>query len=391
MPGKNGGIENYTHWLATLLLTNGFNVEIAALDTSTENDYDFEGVQVHNLNNHFSRFIELLQMGKFDICHFHEYSEYGGIEIPWFRKAKEYCNKVFFTFHLPYLTCYKLDFRYKGVEDCMVFTNPERCTECVIADKIAFKKYKSEFLIKVAEGFMKIGGLKRKLETSIISKHKTLNELVGICDQIFIYADWFKEILAQNGFDQPSIKKIPYKTKTEIPVSALKSKEINNRILFVGRIQHQKGLHLLCKAMNLLSIQDIQLDVYGNIVDRSYYDQCFEDFQFNFKGTTTHIKLLEELKRYDFLVLPSVFTEMYSMMIKDSFYEKLPVIASTAKGNRDAIEDGINGFLFEYNNAKDLAATIDNAYDLKKKGWQPIFTYPENPEKDIREILSYYN
>jgi glycosyltransferase involved in cell wall biosynthesis len=81
---------------------------------------------------------------------------------------------------------------------------------------------------------------------------------------------------------------------------------------------------------------------------------------------------------------------MFSLIIKDAFYEKLPVIASSAKGNRDAITDGVNGFLFEYDNAEDLAKTIDKAYQLKVNGWMPEFSYPENPEKDNEEILSYY-
>lgn len=390
MPGRNGGIENYTHWLAKLLLKKNFEVEIATLYARETGDYIYEGIKVNDLKNAFDNFELLLKNGHFDICHFHEYSEYGGIEIPWFKKAKDYCKKVFFTFHLPYLTCYKLDFRYKGIDDCNTFSNPKRCTECVIADKIHFKKHHSDVLLNFTEGIMKISGLKKKLKAGIISKHENLNQLVSICDQLFIYADWFKNIMAENEYNQSSIKKIPYKSKTQIPASGIVEKQIKNRMLFVGRIQHQKGLHLLSKAMNLLTTRGIQLDVYGNMVDQHYYDQCLQNFRFNFKGTTTHLQLLKILKQYDFLVLPSVFTEMYSMIIKDAFYEQLPVIASMAKGNRDAIQDGVNGFLFEYDNARDLAATMDKAYDLKKKGWQPVFTYPENPERDIEEIISYY-
>ena len=99
---------------------------------------------------------------------------------------------------------------------------------------------------------------------------------------------------------------------------------------------------------------------------------------------------MQELKHYDFLVLPSVFTEMFSLIIKDAFYEKLPVIASAAKGNKDAIKDGINGFLFNYDDAVDLGKTIDKAYDLKTNGWTPKFELSNNQEEDVQELLSYY-
>ena len=194
----------------------------------------------------------------------------------------------------------------------------------------------------------------------------------------------------------PTIKKIPYKTKS-VGVSnidihnKITNSEVKYRILFVGRIQFQKGLHLLCKAMNLIETKNISLDVYGNIVDEKYFENCKEKYSFNFKGTTNYFQLLESLKEYDFLVLPSVFTEMYSLIIKDAFYENLPVIASSAKGNRDAIDDGINGFLFEYDNSTDLARTIDKAYRLKNDGWLPVFKDAGSAAKDVDEILSYYN
>jgi glycosyltransferase involved in cell wall biosynthesis len=142
--------------------------------------------------------------------------------------------------------------------------------------------------------------------------------------------------------------------------------------------------------MNRITAKDIQLDVYGNIVDRNYYDQCVKEYSFNFKGTTNYLAMLQILKEYDFLILPSVFPEMYSLIIKDSFYEQLPVIASSSKGNREAIVDGADGFIFNYDNAKHLATTIDKAYSLKNRGWVSTFTNPENSEKEIEEILFYY-
>jgi len=391
LPGKNGGIENYSHWLATLLLQNHFEIEVAALNVNENEDYFYEGVKVNYLKGSFSVFESLLEKGNFDICHFHEYSEFGGIEIPWFKKAREHSKKVFFTFHLPYFTCYKGDFRYKGTEDCNTFSNSKRCTECVIADKIGYENHRSEIVLKSVAGLMKLTGSKKKLEEKIISKYQKLSDLIATCDNIFIYADWFKNILFENGYADDSIKKIPYKTKTNISgLNAARDYSIRNKILFVGRIQHQKGLHLLCKAMNGITTRDIQLDVYGNIMDRDYYDQCIKEYSFNFKGTTNYVQMLGILKEYDFLILPSIFPEMYSLIIKDSFYEQLPVIASSSKGNKDVIVDGVNGFLFDYDNAKDLAGTIDRAYQLKDNGWVPVFSEPGNPEKDIEEIVSYY-
>lgn len=390
LPAKNGGIENYTHWLAKVLQQNRIEVEVAALNVNNTDDYVYEGIKVNNLRGSFGNFQNLVQTSHFDICHFQEYSAFGGIEMRWFQEAKKY-GKVFFTFHLPYFTCYKNDFRYQAVEDCSTFNDPDRCARCVIADKSGYAGYHSDMILPILLAISSITGIRQKLKGKITSQYKKLDELIAVCDYIFIYADWFKNILAKNGYNTSTIKKIPYKTKTLLPDTPARNlRSLKNTILFVGRIEYQKGLHLLCEAMNVISTKDIQLDVFGNIVQQDYFDRCYSKYAFNFKHTVHYPGLMSVLHEYDFLIMPSIFTEMYSMMIKDAFYEKLPVIASSAKGNRDAVADGQNGFLFRYNDSSDLAATIDKAFDLKKNGWIPFFDDGQTPEKDLQEIISYY-
>lgn len=392
LPGRKGGIENYTHCLATTLLHNHFEVEVAALNLNKQASYIYQGIKVNYLEKHIDSFEDLLRSRNFNICHFHEYSEYGGIEVPWFRKAREYCKKIFFTFHLPYLTCYKNDFRYKGDEDCSNFSDPKRCANCIIADKFNYRKWgKSEGLLRLLQSSLKIVGKKQKLTDKIRYNHQQLSELLSLCDQVFIIASWFEKLLKENGYHNEKIKLLPNPIKPN-PLERKNASSVKEfcKIAFAGRIQRQKGLHLLCKAMQEISTRGIELDVYGNRLDEKYFENCIANFSFNYKGIVPRLELLTLLTGYDFLVLPSVFTEMYPMVIQEAFGVGLPVIASAAKGNVDVINDGINGFLFEYDNAKDLAATIDRAYQLKKNGWLPQFEERKNTEKGFQEILSYY-
>lgn len=392
LPGKNGGIENYTHRLAILLLQNELGVEVAALDLGNFDDYVYEGVKVNNLGGSFQSFEDLLQKENFDICHFHEYSAYGGIEIPWFKKAKEYCKKIFFTFHLPYLTCYKNDFRYKGIEDCNHFTDPQRCTECIIADKFNYKKWgRSEFILKLLEASLSITGKRQKFKGRVINNYEVLSELLAICDQVFLIAGWFDKLLRLNGYNSTNIILLHNGIKTESASIRLVEYSVpKNKMIFAGRIQHQKGLHLLCEAMRELKTAGVEIEVYGNVVDEDYFKNCQDTYPFNYKGILPREELLKLLPHYDFLVLPSVFTEMYPMVIQEAFHAGLPVIASAAKGNVDLIEEGKNGFLFDYDNDSDLTRVIDTAYKLKNSGWLPLFKTNEFADKNIQELLSYY-
>lgn len=395
LPFKNAGIENYTHTLAKRLIAQKHEVQIAVLESESEERYLYEDVPVIPLKNGYSSFPRLVNEEKFDICHFQEYSGPNGINLKWFQTAKNNCNKIFFTFHLPYLTCYKNDFRYNGIEDCNNFSSPPRCVKCIIATKLNFKK-PSEFSIPkfsinlITPLIEKSPNIKR-LRDRIDQRKVELNELINICDNIFVYADWFKKILTDNGYTSSTILKIPYVTNESFQndVTNTNSLSAKNKILFVGRIEKQKGLLLLCKAMNLIKT-NIDLDVFGNVVDGVYNEKCRSEYDYNFKGTLPLKDLLNLLDEYDFLIMPSVFTEMYSMMIKDAFNYNLPVIASAAKGNADIIKEGKNGFIFNYADHKDLARVINKAYSLKQKGWHPEFETNTSSENDCKQILSYY-
>lgn len=395
LPEKSGGIENYSHWLATRLLEKDHKVNAAILHSGKIETYSYEGVTVISLKQGFESFTTLLANGKYDICHFQELSGENGINIKWIKAAGTYCQKIFFTFHLPYLTCYKKDFRYMGIEDCHNFSSAERCVKCIIATRAGYVQSKGNinlrnFIINlitpIAAGSRKI----KYLRTRLALRKDTLHTLIANCNEVFIYGKWFKELLMENGYQSAKLKIIPHISKTTTGTTDDTDYSIKKKLLFIGRIEAEKGLHLLCKAMNIISTKHIAVDVFGNKVDDDYLDTCKAIYDFNYKGTVPRSVLLERLKGYDFLVLPSVFTEMFSLSLREAFYEKVPVIVSAAKGNKDVVTEGSNGFIFEYNNYKDLARAIDHAYALKAKGWTPGFV-KDNSEEDLARVLSYYS
>jgi len=240
-------------------------------------------------------------------------------------------------------------------------------------------------MIPVVEKTNKISVLKSNISSQI----NQLTELLTCYDHVFVIADWFKELLEYNGFNSSKISYIP-------PITAYDQFTVNNsklkrKLVFAGRIESQKGLHLLCKALNRITTKAVELDVFGNMEDEEYFKKCEKEFSFNFKGPIPRNQLLSKLNDYDFLVLPSVFTEMYPLVIEEAIQAHLPVIASAAKGNVAVIREGKNGFIFDYDDYIDLALVIEKAYSLKKNGWQPVFETTGSYENDLKEILSYYS
>jgi len=396
LPDKNGGVENYCHTLAQLLLQHDQEVQIAILESPQKEDYYYQGIKVILLSNGINSFIVLVNNRHYDICHFHEYSAYGGIELPWFKEGKKYCTKVYFTFHLPYFTCYKNDFRYKGITDCNQFNSTERCLECVISTKLKYRQNKSSgnlynVAVDVAARVSSKTILTSRLKERIRNNQHLLEQVLSVCDKIFFIAGWFKEILLTNGYNSSKFSLLPPLPIYSGIARPLFTSGVKRKILFVGRIQYVKGLHLLCKAMNNISDKNVILDVYGNIVDQNYFEKCMNNYQFNYNGILTREEVLNLFHSYDFLVLPSVFTEMHPLVIQEAMASRLPVIASAAKGNIDLIREGKNGFIFNYDDYKALASVIDKAYSLKENGWQPEFETADSHENDLKEILSYYS
>ena len=391
LPVKKGGIENYVHRLALILKENNFEIEVSALNIGDNEHFFYENIKVYNLKGSISSFENILKEGNFDIVHFHEYSSYGGIELPFFKIAKVYSKKVFFTFHLPYLTCYKNDFRFEDEVDCNIFNISERCAHCIFTTKMKDAGFsKNKMLLPFLETAFSILGKKKKLKLKVTNMHSVLLELIDLCDEIFLIADWFKKLLNSNGYNQDKLKLLPNSFNETSSFIKSETRLIKNKIVFVGRIQHQKGLHLLTNAMHDLKNSSIEVDVYGNIIDEKYFNNCIEKYPFNYKGIISRDELLSSLKNYDFLILPSVFTEMYPMVIQEAFSNSVPVIASAAKGNIDAIKDGADGFIFKYNDSENLAITIKKAYDKLFSGWKPSFALEGSKVDAIEETVSYY-
>jgi len=77
-------------------------------------------------------------------------------------------------------------------------------------------------------------------------------------------------------------------------------------------------------------------------------------------------------KLFDVFVLPSGEPEPFGGVVMEAMSLGLPAIGSNAGGTREQIADGLNGYLFENKNAKDLADKIglflNNPSSLKPFG-----------------------
>lgn len=151
-------------------------------------------------------------------------------------------------------------------------------------------------------------------------------------------------------------------------------------ILYIGRINHEKGLVSLSKAIYKLlnEGEKIALLMVGSVEDNSIdsIKKIFLKFDKNFK-ILSHTNHPEKFYNYAYLTCLPSEREGFGMSIIESSACGTPVIGSNIYGLKDAFLDNYTGLSFKLNNYLDIAEKIkillyDNKkYNLlKKNGFQ---------------------
>ena len=131
----------------------------------------------------------------------------------------------------------------------------------------------------------------------------------------------------------------------------------------MGNIIDIKGVYILVKSLKiLLSFEiDFMCLVIGRGEDKEKLEQLVKEY-----GLMSSVIFLDWhspniLAKYycaaDVFVPPSK-VEGHSVALLEAMASGLPVIASNIGGNKESITQGINGLLFDSENANDLAKIL---------------------------------
>jgi len=132
------------------------------------------------------------------------------------------------------------------------------------------------------------------------------------------------------------------------------------RFCYFGNILPSKGVHVLLEAFQSLPQGRAFLTIYGsrNRWTEDYYDRLTKQSDgfssIAFRPSFKRENLSGALCDQDVVVLPSVWPETFSLMIREANSLGLPVIASDIGAIPEAIREGVNGFLFEPGNVEAL-------------------------------------
>jgi len=163
------------------------------------------------------------------------------------------------------------------------------------------------------------------------------------------------------------------------------------KVLYVGRISPEKGVHHLIDAFRLVlrRYPDSHLQLIGQasvpqrrIADPSESDPLFTDLgaywgkgdafsnmlqaqippdvrdRIEFLGEFDHQAVAEAMRRSDILAFPSIWHEPFGLPVIEAMASGLPVIATRAGAFEETVVDGETGLLIDRGDVEGLAEAI---------------------------------
>lgn len=234
---------------------------------------------------------------------------------------------------------------------------------------------------------------------------KWLHDLMGITKKInaFVVPSSFTlEKLHEYGIPSKKLYHIPtfFNLKEDNPIV-----EYKPFILFVGRIEKQKGLMTLIKAFEnsdyTLKIIGFSNDGYENEL-KDYLKNKMHNIEF--LGRKQFEEIVPYLKSCLCTVVPSEWYDNFPNVILESFAYKKAVISTNIGSLPELVCNDKTGLTFEYKNITDLRKKIEFAFkhetEIKKMGengyqlitslYSPIAHY-NKLIKIFKHIISNYD
>lgn len=216
----------------------------------------------------------------------------------------------------------------------------------------------------------------KRLCRKMIFGFYNLNEFDFNNNMITISEALKKEHIAA-GFTESNISVIPRGISPGLinnrgrSVTASNEKQV--KILYIGRIIPQKGVHIAISAMgylvNRLGVNNIHFDLFGNGSDayieklKNLINNLKIGNHIKFHGKVDRNQLLKIYKDYDLFLLPSTFREPFGVVLIEAMSQGVPIVATDTGGIPEVITHELNGLLVSPEDSIKMAEAVKRLID----------------------------
>jgi len=194
---------------------------------------------------------------------------------------------------------------------------------------------------------------------------KALVEKVGLKNKV---------VVISNGIDLNKFKPIEIRDENFDKFGLDKNTPI---FIFVGRLEKDKNIDLILKAVRLvLEKKNMQVIIVGKGKDEENFKKIADELKLSksviFTGETSDKDLHLLLNLAD-AYIASGSAELQGIAVMEAMAASLPILALNAVALPELVENGVNGFLFEFNEndlAQKMLKIIADDNKLKKMAAQ---------------------
>lgn len=128
------------------------------------------------------------------------------------------------------------------------------------------------------------------------------------------------------------------------------------RVLFVGLLSQRKGISYLLEAMEDLKTHAVLTLIGRTLALTPPLERALKKHRWI--ASLPHPEVLEEMRRHDVLVFPSLF-EGFGLVILEALSQGLPVITTPHTAGPDVLTDGKDGFIVPIRSAGAIAEKLE--------------------------------
>lgn len=135
------------------------------------------------------------------------------------------------------------------------------------------------------------------------------------------------------------------------------------RILFLGRLDYEKHIHNLLRAVAMLPKElNVKVEIVGDGGEREYLENLASELAIDqnveFRGHITEEELPKAYERATVFAMPSI-AELQSIATMEAMASGRPVVAADAMALPHLVHDGDNGYLFPPDDVEAFANRLE--------------------------------
>lgn len=192
------------------------------------------------------------------------------------------------------------------------------------------------------------------------AKLERKDEELRLADRILVASTFTKETLCECPFQLPAIEVIPYgadEAFAPTPENERDSRTKSLKVLFVGGLSQRKGIADLFEGVDRLG-SSVELTVIGRKPAEVCVPLEAALRKHRWIESLPHTKILEEMRRHDVLVFPSLF-EGFGLVVTEALSQGLPVITTPNTCGPDVITEGSDGFVVPIRDPQAIAEKLE--------------------------------